>query len=223
MLYEAIRQGCEEYHQRYAGYDRSYNKFFAEKDQAKWDVPETLDEAEITRVISFLKVWNPRRPMDSTALASRLPQVLEDLNELQSYTILDVEFTEKTTELIWRAFNSLTNCGARNHKGSRENESVAASKILHLINPALFVAWDGNIRGKRYWRDWPSELCWYWPKYAYEFLPKVQQRTRMVINELVNDRQLSSDEEAIRFLTDHCKHNNSLAKIIDEYNFVISR
>ena len=222
MLYEDIRKGCERYHQRYADYDHAYDKFFKEKCQPKWDNPSSLDEAEIDKIIVFLRGWNCRRRMDPDALLSTLPEVLADLKELQNYTILDVEFTEKTKELIWGSFNSLANCGAKKRNGFRENESVAASKVLHLINPGLLVMWDTNIRGSRSWGCWPDELSWYWPGYAEEFLPKVQQRIRMAINELVNDRELSSDGEAVRFFTGYCKHN-SLAKIIDEYNFVISR
>ena len=231
MLYEDIRRGCKRYHQRYADYDHSYNKFFKEKCQPKWNNPSSLDEAEIDKIIVFLRGWNCRRRMDPDALLSTLPEVLADLKELQNYTILDVEFTEKTKELICGSFNSLANCGAKKRNGFRENESVAASKVLHLINPGLFVMWDTNIRGSRSWGCWPDELSWYWPSsYEAEFLPKVQQRVRRAVDQLRADGRFPSDE-AIESLKSSCHDKrlisfadaNPVAKIIDEYHFVNTR
>ena len=223
MLYEEIWRGCKRYHQRCADYDHSYDKFFKEKCQPKWDNPDALDEAEVNNLIVFLNRFQAFGPFNigksKPENFEKLPQVLENLQPLRHSAMLDVDFDDASTcQIIRENFVILARCGPDD-----KCYDVAASKILHAINPELFVMWDNRIRNKQYWRHWPSELCWYWPGYAEGFLPKVQQRMRMAINELVNDRELSSDEEAVRFFTDYCKHENSLAKIIDEYHFVNTR
>ena len=226
MLYEAIREGCKIYHWYYAKYDTHYNCFFEKKNQELWDNPKILQgealNAEISKIISFLNVWHPRRPMDPSALATKLPQVLTDLNSLskRKQTILDVELSERTTEVISKSFGSLASCGKK-RKGKRQYESVAAAKILHLARPQVFIMWDNPIM------DWYKRRNWY--KLAYyargtnSFLSKTQEFTKDVIVQVKEQGKASSDEEALRLFTNSCIHKYNFVKIVDEYNFVIAR
>ena len=95
--------------------------------------------------------------------------------------------------------------------------STAASKILHTINPNLFVMWDRKIRKCR-----KVSGMGLGREYVHVFLLKMQRIADEAIKQVEAQEGLSR-EVAIKCFTEHCKYNNSLAKIIDEYNFVISR
>ena len=142
------------------------------------------------------------------------------LNLLKCKTILDIEFDAIVTtddgrqitvkELVAKSFNTLSGCGP-----DKSYYSVAASKILHTINPELFVMWDNPIQSKYGISNSGYE-------YTYRFLPKMQRLLERAVNQ-VTRREKCSRDDAIKWLTSQCKHKNSLAKIIDEYNYVISR
>ncbi len=57
MLYQEIRQRCRMYHQNDTRYDAAYAGYMMHKNQTKWDNPDSLDYAEIERLVSFLKRW----------------------------------------------------------------------------------------------------------------------------------------------------------------------
>ena len=88
--------------------------------------------------------------------------------------------------------------------------SVGTSKILHAaVNPELFVMWDNKIRD-----GYSLQNSGY--SYAYEFLPRMQKQAREAVEQVMNKKRLSRDD-AIKYLTP-C--GRSLAKVIDEYNYV---
>ncbi len=59
MLYEAIRLGCEKYHQ--GGYGEAYPKYLRQRDFRKWNNPECLDD-EARKAVRFVNEWNVRMP-----------------------------------------------------------------------------------------------------------------------------------------------------------------
>ena len=59
----------------------------------------------------------------------------DDLNRLQNATIQDVEFNKETRCSIVRLFDTIARCNGGRY------ESTAASKVLHVVNPKLFVMW----------------------------------------------------------------------------------
>ena len=227
MLYEDIRKGCKRYHQRYADYDHAYDKFFKEKCQPKWDNPDALTESEVEKLIEFLdefSAWGPfmkGKPTQSTLLTS-LRMTLQALNHLRYKTILDLALSDRIVQSNHMSseqfsmyktilcFDELAECGGGNN-------STAASKILHVVNPSLFMMWDSKIRkcykvsGKGVGRQ-----------YVDIFITEIRRIANKAVEQVAEHENLSRDA-AIESFTDHCKYSNSLAKIIDEYNFVISR
>ena len=218
MLYEAIRKGCELYHKEdERAYDEAYAEFFVDRCQSKWDNPETLDDVEIENLILFLdkfQAWGwPNRGKTKPTNFSTLPPVLTNLQPLSHKTILDVDFNdEKIRSLISSSFVELEKCGPDN-----KSWRVAASKILHLINPELFLMWDNSIR-----RGYD------WPDYAGQFLPKMQQLAREAIRQIMDKESLSYVEASDKL--ESCIHTkkipglvhfpNKTAKVLDEYNFM---
>jgi hypothetical protein len=102
-----------------------------------------LKQQDVMGVIRmFLIQWGQmaravnREGTDWNLLWSRLNGISPVLEQLRCERILDVKLESKR-ELISEAYESLE---------SRNIGATSVSKILHLINPELFVMWDDNIR-----------------------------------------------------------------------------
>ena len=238
MLYQEIRQGCEEYHNKPLAYDESYNDYMCiGKVKYDWLHPDTLNSEEAAgNLLAFLNQWQAWGPWAKVklekfhpALQTALQMWANDLDPLMDKTILDLNLCKPKTPTddkkilvggdllkILPIFDELAiRCKYRGYS------STAASKILHAINPDGFVMWDTKIR-KQYAqkllkRD--SQLTHAW-EYAYYFLPEMQRIANSAIEQVMNEEDHSSCAEAIKSLTP-C--GNSLAKVIDEYNYVNSR
>ena len=146
-------------------------------------------------------------------LMSRLEQTLRLTSHLCEKTLLDVDFLEATSvdgerltisEVIHRSWVTISKCS--------DVDLVVASKILHAINPELFVMWDTKIIVKH----GAISISF---RYSDRFLPKMQQLAECAISQIM-DAESISRESAIDSLT-RCSH--SLARVLDEYNFVLTR
>lgn len=214
MTYEKIRQGCKEYHQSYKYYDGTYASYTKDKDQTKWDNPESLDYDEVKRLVRFLNQWGTMMPSNDETirrLLNNLTIAMPRLNKLRNKTLLDVNFDETTMQMIEECFNAIAGSAIR-RDGVEVTLYVGTSKMLHAaINPHLFVMWDNMIQ-VRY------GLLGTGSTYAHIFLPKMQEIANRAVNEVINQENLPC-ADAIQSFTDCCEKKNSLAKIIDEYNF----
>ena len=216
MLYQEIRQRCRMYHERDGySYDATLARYIADKDQAKWDNPDNLDYAEVERLVDFLNAWKTMMPSNDETikrLLNNLKTAVPCLNTLRSETLLDVNFDETTKQMIAKCFDIIAGSGIR-RDGVYVTVSVGASKMLNVaINPELFVMWDREIQfGHDIRINFGSA-------YAHVFLPKMQRIAKQAVNEVMIQENLSR-ADAIQSFTDHCEKKNSLAKIIDEYNY----
>ena len=220
MLYEEIRLNCKAYHGEGTSYDGAYRRYLAQKQTAKWDIPETLDFEEVRRVVDFANQWKSRMPSSNEnveRILVELRYVVPKLNLLRSDTLLDLDFSRDTpygtvSELIARSFDRIAGA-TRRSDGAEVYASVGTSKILNAaLNPNLFVMWDGAIQtGYGVFRDGYA--------YANIFLPKMQEIAHQAVDEVMRVEGLSYND-AIKSFTDRCRHKNSLAKIIDESNYV---
>ena len=234
MLYKDIRQGCEEYHTKPRAYDKAYEDYMCNKDKDAWRHLDTLPLAESDNLLKFLvqwMAWGPRAKVKledfHPALQTALQNVAKDLDPLMDKTILDLDLSKTPIDdnkilvggdllKIFPIFDELAiRCKYRGYS------STAASKILHAINPDGFVMWDVKIREKYAQnllkRDRPLTHTW---EYAYYFLPEMQRIANKAIKQVIRNKKNYSRDDAIKWLTP-C--GNSLAKVIDEYNYVTSR
>ena len=214
MLHEAIRLRCEEYHKTVSAYDSAYTRYLGDVKQGHWDNPSLLNYYDAKRLVDFVNEWKSRMPSDKNNVEKvlyELRRAVPKLGVLRDTTILDVDFDQVVLgrwsigELIRDSFDGIARAGKR-------YESVATSKMLNVaFNPSLFVMWDGAIQSgygtDRYGYD-----------YAYKFLPRMQELARQAVTEVMEEECLSR-EDAVKSFTNHCKNGNSLAKIIDEYNY----
>ena len=215
MLYQDIRWGCEIYHQNeeISSLDRVYRNYLTGKNQTKWDNPETLDLYEVEILVDFANKWKSRMPSNANnimRLLNNLRSAVPVLNTLRGKAIFDVNFAEtlangkSISQIISDCFDTIAQ--------TNRYESVAASKMMNAaINPGLFVMWDTAIQRSYYMgRNGYA--------YAYRFLPQMQELARRAVNEAMDKEGLSLID-AIASFTNHCENKNTLAKIIDEYNY----
>ncbi|MYC07180.1 MAG: hypothetical protein F4X57_08420 [Chloroflexi bacterium] len=211
MLYEAIRLGYEEYHRVETAYDESYAGFFA-----KWNV-QAIDQPMIDSLRNFLaqfKAFSNFRwdQINAEVLQRTISQVLPNLLELEDLTVLDNFMDHR--QLIAESFDTIAECQYTPMKRNQKKttfSSTAASKILHAINPSLFIMWDDAIRG-----GYGLGSDTKGKGYAYRFLPRMQRLAEFAIRQVV-ENEGHSREDAISSLVS-C--GNSLAKVLDEYNYV---
>ena len=213
MLYEDILRGCGLYHDIATAYDAAYARFFESKCQSKWDCPEQLDEVEIKKLERFLNSFDAFHGRDyyvnlcGDSFTPILQRVLQILADLQDLTILG-DFTGHRHS-IKEAFDAFREFQCPLCQGGRH--PTAYSKILHAINPNLFIMWDSYIRSGY---GFGGTGC----AYAYHFLPKMKTRADRAIRQVIERKGLSC-EHAIQSFADCCRYN-SLAKVLDEHNFM---
>ena len=231
------------------GYDGAYARYteYKNQTQAKWDNPDRLDFSDAEELITFLNKWGCKIPFHDAAtpkeviidillnnlktgvprlggstirvatmelLLNNLKTKVPLLNRLRSATLLDVDFDENRRRMIADCFNAVAMFGIR--KGNISNEAVATSKLLHVaINPNLFVMWDREIQPVYVLQKKEINTGF---GYAEVFLQRIQRIAKQAVNEVMAEENLSR-ADAIRSFTDHCEKKNSLAKIIDEYNY----
>ena len=115
--------------------------------------PLDLDVNEIRNIlVEFLNKWKCRLRNYDNVTASNLRNCIVDIHPelsiLQNHSILNFNFeTHDNRERIERIFNSFLFYGSPIAKNFGP---TATSKVLHIINPDLFVMWDDAIR-LRYW------------------------------------------------------------------------
>ena len=131
--------------------------------------------------------------------------ICQGLNE---QTLLDTDFDRSfvgdfsVKNAVRIVFESVLEAGPR-------VEATGTSKILHMINPELFVMWDAPIRGG-YAVGQSAE------DYAERFLPRIQGQARLAVRQYC-EATGASKSKTVEWLT-NCGH--TLPKVIDEFNYV---
>ena len=210
MFSHAIRLGCQLYHEKCPAYDRVYARFLSRKKSSNWNNVDEFGEREINILIDFLdgfQAFSPFKIGKSTpAQFQELPGVLLSLERFSQNTILDIDLVDdEVRQIIRQAYRVLQKCGPDDNF-----YSVAASKMLHAINPRLFIMWDNDIK-------------WFYDchhAYVDDFMRRMQRLAKEAVSEVVQQERMSL--AAAASFTNHCRQDSSLAKIIDEYNFTIA-
>jgi hypothetical protein len=157
--------------------------------------------------ILLLATWNAARfskvHFEIDALRNVLIDLRDDFYALSRYNIqtVDLAFHRNRIEAIFNRFAAI--------KGV---EYTGAAKLLHLMLPKLFVAWDAYIRGRndkneRYYSGLPCLLSRKWCLVRYDemgcgyvdFLLDMQSRVRGLA---------------------YANDNKTLPKNLDEWNYV---
>ena len=227
--YTKIRKGCELYHDPMGNedgqkFDEAYVNYFNNKS-------DNIDEEESYRLVEFLDDWKcfvhlkpeKRRVTTKDKLIKTLPPVLRNIVPLldplkeREKTILTVQGND--LRYITKAYEKLCNVPGVG--------DTIASKILHTINPELFVMWDNSIkvrqghpksiRGDRITYCRPDK-CAVW---FIKFLREMKDTAKEAVNQVGSVESLKSclHDSAFEALKDEA-YLPGLAKIIDEYNYM---
>lgn len=166
------------------------------------EISKLDDAAHVKRVFKpFLIQWGMmsrtlgRKKFKWTRLGRTLRKLENHFKALRDINFLDVKFEDKEiSENIQKVYLELSKI---KHVGP-----TAASKILHLANPEIFVMWDEKIRDMYNVRGTATGYL--------EFLSKNQRLLKDVFN------KKECYELRLKF------GNKTLAKLIDEFNWYIA-
>ena len=203
MLHNAIRVGSKIYHEK-ENRAHYYDDFFNTTDISFPQEPIRMDE--VRKLRRFLNRWGARYQANPEQLRDALQKIRKDFKLLSDTNILDVRFLKEITKdpiykIIERIYETVATCGKR-------RESTGTAKILHMLQPELFVMWDGSIRPA-----YAAKTSGF--SYAFEFLPRMQMVARKAVKELQQEFGLSV-QGAVKLL---CPCGHTLARVLDEYNY----
>lgn len=214
ITYKELFETCGEFESDEEAYDEAWvqaRKF------VDWKNLHSLSPEEIeNRVILFLNRWACRLPKD-TRLAIRIKDAYQQsipfLNALNNETLQDFDLNKRKTveereyangEIALEIFRKFCAIGYN----FRE---VAASKVLHMINPCLFIMWDTSICEAYGVKKSPSE-------YVYDFIPLMKLKANEVLQSYM-DAKKCTRQEALNAIVNF-KPGKTLAKLLDEYNYI---
>lgn len=183
----------------------------------RWDnLWELSVDVIIAKVIGFLNKWKCRLPY-SRSLATSIKEAHKEcvpfLSVLRNETIEDWDPDKVTevngksstnSEILLRVFSRFVTIG-------EHFSHVAASKVLHFLEPKLVVMWDNTIA--RHYRV-PMTAR----NYVYRFVPLMKRLANEAIESYMIEKNCSR-EKAILALNQF-RTPKTIAKLLDEYNYM---
>ena len=207
MMYQAVELGSRLFHELESR-QRYYDEYLVSDSSSRLRSMTNLDVRAVSRLILFLNQWSTRYRTPAEDLLEAIESVAPIFKNLHELTLLDADFDGSfagdcsVKEAIQIVFDAIVKRGPR-------VETTGTSKILHMINPDLFVMWDAPIRGG-YAVGKSAE------DYSERFLPRVQGQVRLAMRQYSEATGVSKTEVVEHFT--QCGH--TLAKVIDEFNYV---
>ncbi|MBU0962944.1 MAG: hypothetical protein KKD48_03510 [Nanoarchaeota archaeon] len=151
------------------------------------DPLESLDS-----IIEFVRIWNRRVPVgkNKDKIKEAVISLRKEFEDIKHYNLEDFEFTAENIEIVKKIFNKLSTTVLK---------STGTTKLMHGMNPNLFVMWDKGI-------------CIHYGFYSnskgyMHFMKLMQDKIQQVLKE-------HNKEEIIK------ETGVSLPKLIDEYNWL---
>jgi len=205
MKYEDLINTHRKYHEVWP-----YDELYDDARKIGW---ERIGE-EWAAVFSFLNSWGRCRVEYSAGFSEVYTRCMPYLKALEDERLEYVDFNKikvvdderlRISRIIHHVFDVLTN-----EVGGRFG-AVAASKLLHIALPNLFVMWDNAISN-----GYGIKMTGY--SYAYKFMPRMKDEFEEAINDFIK-RHLCSRDEAISRIRKEA-NNEPIPKLIDEYNWL---
>ncbi|MEM2463925.1 MAG: hypothetical protein QW791_01660 [Candidatus Bathyarchaeia archaeon] len=225
MEYEDFRRCVKNFEDYYWFGEYVYFKALEEFERVRADLSKIDSEEHLEKIAGvFLAQWGQMgrtvfRKESWQDLADQLRRAENEFKELEGKSLLDVDLNDKETlESIKEAYNAVR---------AKYIGPTAVSKILHLLNPELFIMWDEKIREEIKERIKGEKGVF--PKNAdgyVEFLRFMKNEIVEALNEEATRRGCSKIEIVKEVCTDLPSKNldpeyrrKTLAKLIDEYNW----
>jgi hypothetical protein len=218
LNYKELVEKVTEHEEEYEITNCIYFKALERLKEVQKDVSSLDDIQHMRRVIKlFLTNWgNMNRVVNRDnlkwkELAETIRHLKKEFDELRKHRFISTDFNEKVvTDAIKKIYESIK-------KYPYLGGQTCMSKILHLLNPEIFVMWDDKIR-KNYKkinnriRDTPEGYL--------EFLKETRREIMEALHEYKDDTGKGLNELEKELRKDH--GNRTLARIIDEYNWSIA-
>ena len=189
---------------QFVDYNKDYDNLMGEEDflEKLRNHPSELTKKEIEdHLVNFLNKWGCRiaKKKYNTVCGKLRDFFIKNTGLFYiGKHILTFDFSKNEKKLI-TLFGDLDDI--------KEIGPTSVSKILHVLNPDLFVMWDTNIA---------EELKFDHTKEGYsDFLKKMQKNAQNI------EKTFDYDGNVETFLNNHFKLSQrcTLAKFLDEYNW----
>jgi len=217
--YKQLLTGIEYYNEHYQHWVRSY-KTLRERGDEYWCHLERLDGNQIKgEIIGFLNDWKCRVDRQSAISLKRILNSLPPSYEaLKGEVIESINFDESKIVEKQRLSNSdvtktIMKCFL---KVRPKFGPVAASKLMHMTIPCLFVMWDTGIRSK--YRI-PTYYATNHARNYLRFLKLMQLQIRHATESYAKAYGVNTQTaiHRIRKKDDY----STLPRIVDKHNFAI--
>jgi hypothetical protein len=180
------------------------------EDLGKLDFAQHLEGTIKQFLADWGKMWRVvNRPgLDWKGLGEALRKSEKEFEKLRNESIVSINFNEVTVsnaiKTIYRRTKGVPYLGG----------ATAISKILHSLNPEVFVIWDTDIR-KKYEKK--NSLIGHSPEGYLEFLKATQKE----VLEALRDRRKQTRKELTEIEREtSSEYKKTIAKLVDEYNYV---
>ncbi len=184
-----------------------YDAYMGAKDSAAWFSSPQVPLKEGLLLFGWVHTWDPNFEGDLAQILEIYSNIFSYMKSLENKSLVDFDFYGGDAKSMCLVFDSFATCCK-----SKRYESTDASKMLHVIIPKLFVMWDNKIRtnlvgGRR------DGNC-----YTNEFMLSMQKLARQLLDGYIQEK--GGDYESASNQISQSAHNYTLAKLIDEFNYL---
>ncbi len=176
ITYEDLIKAHKEFQE--SKYDKIYEELV---------IPNKDVWIDLNSIIEFVRRWTPRVSIGKNK--DKIKNVVLSLKEkfliLNHYNLGDFEFTLENIKLIRDIFDELSKTVLK---------FTGTTKLMHSINPNLFVMWDKGIYQK--YGCYPNSVGY------IHFMKLMQEIIKNILKEYTKES------------------NRTLPKLIDEYNWI---
>lgn len=174
---------------------------------------QTIDDPSPEAIVHFLKGWGRMRmSFDPNKIQRSIEEAKSVLTKLSAYNFETASLSETRCDVV-SAFHHFLN-------GTRS--PVATSKTLHVLAPRFFVMWDNAIRIAYGCGDYMESNSPLWGNKYFTYLERVQRCLKEALMLYAKNHAIQNMGQASeRLKAELYEHGGkSLAKIVDEYNFL---
>ena len=186
-----------------------YDAYIKNRDLKAWFKSDNVSLKEGLLLFGWVHSWDPNFQGDLTKFLKIYRDIFPMLRKFKNNTLIKISLTDKVKNSLSLIFDKIAKCPRE-----KRFESTDTSKILHALIPGLFVMWDDSIRKAIIGNNKHKKGR----DYVYNFLLKMQEAAKEYLRNYIKKKGGS-----LEFASQHVSkmaNNYTLAKLIDEYNYV---
>ena len=189
---------------------KEYDEYLSKKHLVKWTAG-WIDLDVVYKLFDFIWKWDRFFKRDDKRFVIVFQDIHAIFNSINNYefNIFHLNYNE-----IMSKISQIFNRVALYYDDDDAYQSTDASKILHAINPALYIMWDSNIRegilghnDNRYAHD-----------YSEYFIPTMIKKFREIVKDFIIENN-ATDSDFYDFVSD-ASDGKSITKLLDQLNYM---